>query len=196
MPYKFHFLTHCPGILLQMSPFINFWCQHRLVKNEANVLSGNKNSLQSIGIKESLKLCYNSSYASVKDKIIFGTEVNFCLSAAAISAIDENLIECAKFFEYIEIQEVIFKIGQILVTKTQQNDIFFGEILVIIHSYDDIYLVLDLYKEEYFDDRTLSYVVERMYKTECVLLKNLSDISVCSIHKMGKKTHVLIPYLL
>ena len=59
---KFHHLTHYPELLLKNGPIINFWSMryessHRNIKSTAQSTSSNKNLLQTIGMKLTLKMC-------------------------------------------------------------------------------------------------------------------------------------------
>lgn len=201
LPPKFHFLVHYPRILLKFGPFIHFWCmrfesRHREIKAEANALSGNKNSLISIAIKESLRLCFNFNYSKIKENIIFGPEINYSFPAAVISSIDEDILNNAKFFDKIEVFEETFKIGTILVTENQLNKVVFGKILAILDSNNEIYVVLEQYIEDFFDDHLHAYNVKKNDKILTSLLNDLPDISACSMHDIKEQIYVTVPYLL
>lgn len=180
LKFKFHLLIHYPEILKRFGPLVHFWCmryesRHRLLKAASNSVSGSKNILKSVAIKEILRLCFSRHTQEVSDQIIFGPRDHSFCNTQVLSSISEDVLSNAIFHTKVTVYEEEFQIGSIVVINVASIKKVFGKITKIIDSNKDIYFTCEIF-EMYFDENaTLGYAAKNIG----IKTFKFSDVPIC-----------------
>lgn len=199
---KFHFLIHYASVLLKMGPGINFWCmryesRHRFLKAVANAVSGSKNLLKTIAIKESLRMCQESLTSKKRPEWTFGSQDFNLIEPAVMSAISGEILTNAQFYEKVSFEEYVFKINMMLVVDPTKIEHVFGKVVKIIRTKNsEIYAVLEIFEEEYFDHDTFSFVIKSQKKYRTIKLSEIPHSPPCTMHEINGKIHITPLYII
>ncbi|KAL7292930.1 hypothetical protein TKK_0013383 [Trichogramma kaykai] len=181
---KFHHLVHYPRLLELNGPCfkystMRFESRHRRAKQSAGSSSCTKNLLYTIAIKETLKTCQTIHNAMFPSPAIHVPNI-----------ISEDKAE--KYYESVEIEGTMFKIGKFVVADIQ-NEVSFGEILQIIRVQDVYYFSMNIYEECSFDSHLHAYIVVYS-KSIKMSSKDLPYISSVLSVKHEELHYIVAPY--
>ena len=197
---KFHNLIHYARILFENGPCINFWSMryesfHRQIKSNAVSTSCNKNLLVTIATKQTLQMCYtNMNYKiDVIEGSLDDTDNSYDLDYPS----DHDFKSSSKqFYNQLELNGTIYRIGTYLVTDMLESEMKFGEIIKILKVNHVIYFHMKSYEQVTFDYHYHAYTINSMNLCKLYKYEELPKIAPCLSMKMNKTHFIATRYTL
>ena len=185
---KFPNLIHYARLLFENGPCINFWSMryesfHRQIKSNAVSTSCNKNLLITIATKQTLQMCF--------------TNMNYKIDVIEASLNTDNFYEIdypsdhgfksssKEFYNRLELNGTIYRLGTYLVTDMLESEIKFGEIVKILKVNNVISFHMQLYEQVTFDYHYHAYTTNSMNLCKLYKYEELPKIAPCLSIKMN-----------
>lgn len=198
---KFHNLLHYGRILLQNGPLVRFSSmryesRHRSIKASAQASSCKINLLKTVATKQIFQMCYLMHNLEFDSKPKFGT-----LDETDCSAIYNNILQVTEgkqfeCFNYVEIDNITYKIGSLLVINMQASETEFGKIEKIIGVNNEIYFYFEVFEEITFDAHYHAYLVKPKNELKFLNSESLPNIAPCLSVETKNEHFIVAPYLL
>ncbi|XP_051164464.1 uncharacterized protein LOC127283553 [Leptopilina boulardi] len=176
---KFHSLFHYPRFLLQYGPIVNLWglrfeSYYQPIKQISLSTSYNENLLKTIATKETLKMCETMHSIEFENDIKFGTINNSNKEKSYFDDCKKN--DSCQYYNQVEIEGILYKIGAILILNIEKSETMFGDILNIIYLDNEIYFYLNVYEEITFDFHHHAYIIYQTGEKKLIKHKDLPKI--------------------
>lgn len=204
---KHHFLTHYPGLLLNIGPLCNVSCmrfeaRHRQFKATARSVASRKNILYTLALKNQLSVCYrtlaqngfiNDFQCGTEDLNFYGSlEFHTFLNYFNCSVSEED------YFATLSVQVNGFKYCHNLVLVIDApHDLYpiFGIIrsIIVMEKINKVYFIVSKQNTIVFSEHYRAYEVKTTNERVCVAHDGLYNYAPTVIQTIQNRYLVVLP---
>lgn len=169
---KFHLMIHYGQFLLVNGPLVFYWSmrfesRHRQLKSVATAISCKVNSLVSIAVRETIKMCSMINSFWCEDNY---DEVD-----------EEHQVQNRVFYKRLDINGFTYTLGTIVVIDNSSLLKEFGEIKSMYKENDVVYFNVKKYVEFAFDKNAYAYILgpKQLIKETTITYEDIPKLAPC-----------------